>query len=174
MDYHVLNKKAVGHKSVVHIMSRDGKRILCPARRKITVGIVDNVISEGFNITTYHVSELHPDFKELSARAANSLGYYGVHNRAEFIEAFSNEKRLDVCSLKRLRNMGTTCVNEILKSQLCRGLTPVVEPSLAKVNVLLKSLERIANYKLEDFMGPHDMALQCVDDARNAIRKVGR
>lgn len=40
---------------------------------------------------------------------------------------------------------------------------------MADAPELLEALERIAGLKLSDFMGPHDMALECVTIARAAI-----
>ena len=42
---------------------------------------------------------------------------------------------------------------------------------MAAAPELLEVLERIAGFKLSDFMGPHDMALECVTVARAAIAR---
>jgi hypothetical protein len=46
-----------------------------------------------------------------------------------------------------------------------------MERRAALFPVLLEALERIGGYKVSDFMGPNDMALECVNVARAAIAK---
>jgi hypothetical protein len=46
-----------------------------------------------------------------------------------------------------------------------------VERLRAQQAELLEALERISGFTLSQFMGPNDMALECVDVARAAVAK---
>ena len=82
-------------------------------------------------------------------------------------------KPLVCASAAELRRLHSTCeeLGEMVKRLTEGALATAQRTKALEANSaeLLAALKQIADYTLPQFMGPHDMALNCVTTARAAI-----
>lgn len=92
---------------------------------------------------------------------------YDLHYNEDAVVAQVERLKQDLDRLSR----GTWSIEIARQSKIASELRAEVERLRAQQAELLEALERISGFTLSQFMGPMDMALECVDVARSAVAK---
>lgn len=96
------------------------------------------------------------------------MEYYGGHLIAESITS-ANSRRIVAC-VNACEGISTESLE---RSDVIASMQGERRRLETQRDDLLAVLERIAGLTLSQFMGPHDMALECVNLASAAIAKAG-